>query len=207
MGRPSIFGALARSPILVGDKVKLRLKRVQDAANDYSWRTDTELCKLDAAPTTSISFEEYLRGYAEELHRPSQGCRLAIETMDGRHIGNCSYFNVDETIKEAELGIMIGDRAYWNQGYGADAILALLERIFSQTKLDRIHLKTLNWNVRAQKCFRKCGFVPCGELIRGDDEFIIMEIRRPTKPQKQTRQDPNSTRIEASQGDGTKEKG
>ncbi len=185
MGGPSILGALVTPTILAGDKVKLCPKRIQDALNDYTWRTDAELCKLDAAPPTLSSLEEYSRAYAEELHRPSPVCRFAIETIDGRHIGNCSYFNVDETSKEAEFGIMIGDRAYWNQGYGTDAILTLLNRVFSQTKLERIYLKTLSWNVRAQRCFEKCGFATCGELVRGEYKFIIMEIRRPVEPPKQ----------------------
>jgi len=185
--RPSIFEVLTRPLILVGNKVRLRPKRLQDAANDYSWRRDIELCRLDATTPTLSSFEEHLRGYAEELHHPSRGYRFAIETLDGRHIGNCSYFNIDETKGGAELGIMIGDRAYWDQGYGADAILTSLDHIFSQTKLERIYLKTLNWNVRAQKCFEKCGFAPCGQLIHGDHSFIIMEISRSAKPQKQAK--------------------
>lgn len=207
MRRTSIFGALARLPVLVGNKVKLRPKRLRDAANDYSWRRDTELCRLDAAAPISSSFEEYLRGYAEELHRRGRSSRFAIETLAGRHIGNCSYFNIDETKKEAELGIMIGDRAYWNQGYGADAILTLLNHVFPQTKLERIYLKTLNWNVRAQKCFEKCGFVPCGQLIRGDHNFIIMDIRCSAEAQKETKQDSSSRRMEFSHGNGIEEKG
>lgn len=187
MRRLSIFGALARPPTLVGNKVKLRPKRRQDAANDYSWRRDAELCRLDATIPILSSFEGYLRGYAEELRCTSRSYRFAIETLAGKHIGNCSYFNIDETKREAELGIMIGNRAYWDQGYGADAILTLLNQIFPQTNLERIYLKTLNWNVRAQKCFEKCGFVPCGQLIRGDHNFIIMEIHRPAKPQKQAK--------------------
>lgn len=206
MRRLSIFGALARPPVLVGNKVKLRPKRLQDAANDYSWRTDTELCRFDAAAPILSSLEEYLRGYAEELHRHGQSYRFAIETLAGRHIGNCSYFNIDKIKKEAELGIMIGDRAYWNKGYGADAILTLLNHVFPQTKLERIYLKTLNWNFRAQKCFEKCGFVPCGQLIRGDHNFIIMEIHHSAKPQKQTKQD-SWSRMETSRGNGIEEKG
>jgi RimJ/RimL family protein N-acetyltransferase len=185
--RPSISNALNRPPILTGTKVKLRPKRLRDAATDYSWRQDTELCRLDAATPILCTFEEYLRDYAEELQRPSQGYRFAIETLDGKHIGNCSYFNLDETKMGAEVGIMIGDRAYWNHGYGADAILTSLNYIFSQTNLKRIYLKTLNWNVRAQKCFRKCGFIPCGQLICGDHAFIIMEIHHPAKLQEQVK--------------------
>jgi len=182
--RPTIFRPLARPPILVGNKVKLRPKHLQDAANDYGWRTDTELCRLDAAPPILSCLEEYLKGYAEELRYPGPGSRFAIETMDGRHIGNCSYFNIDKTNKQTEIGIMIGDRAYWNQGYGTDAILTLVNHIHSQVGLERVYLRTLNWNLRAQKCFEKCGFLPCGQLIRGDHDFTIMEILRRTEPQR-----------------------
>jgi ribosomal-protein-alanine N-acetyltransferase len=179
--RPSVFSVLTVPPVLIGKEAKLRPKRLQDAANDYSWRQDAELCRLDAATPLLCSFEEFLENYVEDLYRPNLSYRFAIETLDGRHIGNCSYFSIDETKKEAEMGIMIGDRAYWNRGYGADVILTSLNHIFSQTNLKRIYLKTLNWNIRAQKCFQKCGFAPCGQLIRGDHTFILMETYRPAK--------------------------
>jgi len=179
--RTSIFPALTGTPVLTGSKVKLRPKRLQDAVNDYSWRRDAELCCLDAATPILCSFEEFLENYVEELHHPSRSYRFAIETLDGKHIGNCSYFNIDETKKESEMGILIGDRAYWNRGYGADVMLTSLNHFFSQTNLKRVYLKTLNWNIRAQKSFRKCGFSPCGQLTQGDYTFILMEIHRPPK--------------------------
>lgn len=187
MRRPFISGSLTRLQTLTGNKVKLRPKRLQDAANDYSWRRDAELCRLDATTPISCSFEEFLGNYIEELRRPGLSYRFAIETLDGKHIGNCSFFNVDEVKSEAEMGIMIGDKSYWNQGYGADVIMTLLDYIFSQTKLKRICLKTLDWNIRAQKCFQKCGFVPYGQLAHGDHTFILMEINRPVDPQSQTK--------------------
>src|SRR4030043_431789 len=69
----------------------------------------------------------------------------------------------------------------WNRGYGADAILATLNHFFSQNHIKRVHLKTLNWNIRAQKCFQKCGFAPCGQITYGCYTFILMETQRPTK--------------------------
>jgi RimJ/RimL family protein N-acetyltransferase len=179
--RPSFFSASTRQPLLIGSKVRLRPKRLHDAATDYIWRRDVELCRLDAATPLSCSFEEFLENYIEELYRPSRSYRFAIETLDGRHIGNFSYFNIDETKKEAEMGIMIGDRAYWNHGYGSDAILTSLNHIFSQTDLERVHLKTLSWNIKAQKCFQKCGFSPCGYLTHGDNYFLLMETHCPAK--------------------------
>ncbi len=181
MRRPPIFADLTKPPILTGNKVNLRPKRLQDATNDYRWRQDAELCQLDAAIPISCSFEEFLENYLEALHHPGKSYRFAIETSGGKHIGNCSYFNIDEVKRDVEMGIMIGERAYWNRGYGADAILTTLNHFFSQTYFKRVHLKTLNWNIRAQKCFQKCGFVPCGQVTYGDYTFILMEVQRQTK--------------------------
>jgi len=176
--RPSIFTALSRPPQLTGNMVRLRPKRLQDAPNDFSWRQDIELCRLDAAPPIQCSFQEFLENYLEDLHRLNQSYRFAIETLDGKHIGNCSYFNLDELKKEAEMGIMLGNRSYWNMGYGVDTIVTSLNYFFTKTNLQRVHLKTLNWNIRAQKCFHKCGFIPCGQTIHGEYTFLLMETFR-----------------------------
>jgi RimJ/RimL family protein N-acetyltransferase len=174
---------LTNPPILTGSKVRLRPKSLQDAINDYSWRKDSELCRLDATQTISSSFEEFMKYYAEKPAYPSRACQFAVETFDGKHIGNCSYFNIDEIRLEAELGIMIGDRAYWNQGYGADVIKTSVNHFFWEIGLKRIHLKTLDWNIRAHKCFEKCGFTACGHLSRAEFSFKIMEIHRPDQAQ------------------------
>jgi ribosomal-protein-alanine N-acetyltransferase len=165
--------------VLKGQKVVLREKRLEDATNDYAWRCDDELARLDGAPTMRIPFADFLASYVDELRNPSPGRRrFAIDTVDGKHIGNCMYYDIDEGKGQAELGIMISDRDYWNQGYGTDAITTLLDYIFNTTKLDRIYLNTLEWNVRAQRCFEKCGFVLCKRQRRYNGEFIVMEIYR-----------------------------
>jgi len=165
--------------VLTGRKVVLREKRLDDAAEDYAWRCDEELAHLDAAIPLRLSFTEFLADYAEGLRSPSQHRRrFAIDTVEGKHIGNLMYYDIDENRSEAELGVMIGDRDYWNQGYGTDAITTLLEYIFSITSLKRIYLNTLDWNLQAQGCFEKCGFVPCKRVKRYSGTFIVMEIRR-----------------------------
>ena len=164
--------------MLPGKKIRLRPKQIEDALNDYSWRVDPELARLDAATPLTCSFEEYRAGYDQELlYSPNQHYCFAIETPEGKHIGNCLCFGVDKVRKQAEMGIVIGDRDCWNKGYGPDAIITLLNHIFAETDLERIYLKTLEWNTRAQKCFAKCGFLPCGHLVNSGHKFILMEVR------------------------------
>ncbi|MGD9117628.1 MAG: GNAT family N-acetyltransferase [Dehalococcoidia bacterium] len=160
-------------------KVKLRGKRLADAADDYAWFTDAELAALDAVPLPTTTFPQYLADYTCDLrYPPTVRHQFAIETREGKHIGNCTYYGIDSDKGEAELGIMIGDRDYWDKGYGTDAVTALLEYVFDKTKLNRLYLKTLVDNRRAQKCFTKCGFTPYGHLKKDGYSFILMEMNR-----------------------------
>ena len=173
--------------MIIGSKTILRSKRLSDAQNDYMWQRDPELAQLDAVPPLATTFSRYLSGYTSELrHHPLNRQEFAVETLDGEYIGNCSYYNISETKGEAELGIMIGNRDYWDKGYGADAVTTLVSHIFHQANLKRIYLKTLNWNRRAQKCFQKCGFTPCGYLVRDGFSFMLMEILREQWRKRQT---------------------
>ncbi len=165
--------------VIIGSKVILRKKRLEDAQDDYTWRADPELSRLDASPPVTMSFPHYLLSYHNELNFPSfDSCRFAVDTPDGKHIGNCVYYEIDKIKGEAELGIMIGDRDYWDKGYGVDAVTALVSHIFSRTNLNRVYLKTLESNRRAQRCFQKCGFTPCGRMARDGYKFLLMDVYR-----------------------------
>ncbi len=184
MRRPTFLRFLERPKVLVGRKVKLRSKCFEDTLDDYRWRQDEELCRLDAAMPLSISLEDFQKLMVEQPIYSRGSCQFAIVTLDNKHIGNCSYFNIDPVNRQAEIGIMIGEKEYWDQGYGAEAMIITLNYIFRYTDLDRVHLKTLEWNIRAQKCFKKCGFNICGNLTRGEHDFILMEIYRTKKKDK-----------------------
>ncbi len=162
-----------------GARIRLRHKKLSDAVDDFSWQTDRELSELDAAAPLNMSYQQYLSEYTFDLCYPSSGRHeYAIETLDGEHIGNCVFYNIKMSERKAEIGIMIGNRKYWNQGYGTEAINALLDLIFKQTSLEQVYLTTLNWNVRAHKCFKKCGFTECGFVTRDGYNFILMAIHR-----------------------------
>ncbi len=170
---------IRRNGAISGNKVKLRRKKLSDARNDYVWQSDPELARLDAAPALSLSFPLYLLNYAEHLHDAGlDRYPFAVETLEGKHIGNCTCYDIDNDKDEAQLGIMIGDRDYWDKGYGADAVITLVNHLFLNTGLKRIYLKTLDWNLRAQKCFRNCGFIPCGEFDWDGHKFVVMEFQR-----------------------------
>jgi ribosomal-protein-alanine N-acetyltransferase len=170
---------VVKGEVVRGAKVVLREKRPSDAADDHAWRSDPELARFDAARPFSASLDDFRALYEEELAYPSPSRRtLAIEDHAARHIGNVMYYNIDYAHGEAELGITIGVREYWGQGYGTDAVRALVRHLFTKTALRRVYLKTLDWNERARRCFEKAGFVVYGATRRGGHDFTLMELRR-----------------------------
>lgn len=160
-------------------KIRLRPKLLADAMNDYRWRKDPLLAYLDAITPITIGFDEYVRCYQEELQSPNKNyVHFGIESQDGKHIGNCMIYDIDEEQGEAQIGILIGERAYWDDGYGQEAVIMLLEKAFQYPGISRIHLQTVRSNARAQTCFARCGFKPCGGVSRNGFELIVMELHR-----------------------------
>lgn len=161
-----------------GRRAVVRRKRLQDAGDEYLWRTDAELAQFDASRPVQVARDVFERNWAFDFRFTDVSSRsFAIEDENGRHIGNVMYYNVDSVHREAEIGISIGAREYWSQGYGSDALRAVL-RVLLGGNLERIYLRTLDWNARAQRAFRKAGFVECGTSWRDGHTFIVMEVRR-----------------------------
>ena len=170
---------IPRGEPITGSKVKLRTKKLTDVRDDYRWQSDPELSRLDGAPPLSASFPAYILDYTDSIHRPGLNrYPMAIETLEGKHIGNCTCYDIDDDRSETQLGIMIGDSKYLDQGYGTDTVKTLVDHVFRSTELNRIYLKTLDWNYRAQQCFQNCGFTMCGKLSRNGKTFLFMNIKR-----------------------------
>ena len=169
----------AGEEVIRGEKVVIRGKRIEDAPDDYAWRTDEELAKLDASQPLRMSYRDFLRFSKDELlYSGGTSRRLAVDTFDGEHIGNCMYYDVDHRRGRAELGIMIGKREYWGRGYGTDAVAALLTHVFTTLSIDLVYLHTLEWNQRARRAFAKSGLRETGTVRRSGLDFVKMEIGR-----------------------------
>ena len=164
---------------LRGARIILRDKRIEDAEKDYRWRSDPEIARLDAAYPLSMSYERYLKLFQDQLRYPTPGSHhFGTDAVDGTYIGNCMYYDLDSINKEAELGIVIGDRDYWGNAYGYDAVTTLLNHMFMDLQLNRVYLHTLDWNERAQRSFSKSGFKPVRTVRRMSQDFILMEVLR-----------------------------
>ena len=169
-----------RNNVNIGsDRVVLREKKKSDIPDDYRWRSDPELAELDATRPLSLSYKDFERLSKDELSHPnSRSKRLSVDTLDGQHIGNVMFYDIDLRSGQAELGIMIGEKEYWSRGYGTETVNLLLDHMFEEYPFNRVYLHTLVWNHRAQKSFHKSGFRDIAPIRKSGRDFIKMEIWR-----------------------------
>ena len=171
--------------MLKGERVTLRAMEASDLLRLHQFNNslDVELAGGGDPPMP----QSFARLEAEFQQRASAGGRddasFAIEVA-GEFIGGCGLFNFDQTSMTAELGIGIGDPAYWGQGYGKEAVAMLVHYGFRYRNLHKVWLRVHAVNERAQRAYRACGFVEEGRLrahvySNGQyDDLVYMGILR-----------------------------
>lgn len=149
----------------------------------YRWSTDKEVLRWSGGTPLNMSLAEFKDMLHNDIHQPNPHRQVfIILTHAGEMIGRIGVFNIDPRRRQAELGVVIGEKAYWGLGYGADAIQILLKHVFTRTDLQRVYLHTYVDNIRAQRAFAKCGFRPLNSRPSlwniGSPAEMQMEITR-----------------------------
>ncbi len=145
-----------------GEQVNLRAVERSDALVLHRWLNDPAVMAYWGAPDHTISLSAVQRrveGYLEEEARLGRPACLIVETLDGEAIGQVILSRYRPAAGSVELAIMIGEAAWWGQGYGTDALRAAIDACFDAWNLHRIWLRSEASNERAHRLYARCGFV------------------------------------------------
>ncbi len=147
---------------LVGSQCYLSPCSPDDAEAWARWDNDLAVCiPLGDEAYSPIAPEKEREMIENSIRR--QDHLFNIVALEGDAlIGRCLLFNVDQVNRCAMLGIAIGEKSYWSQGYGQDATRLLLDYGFNLLNLNNIMLGVFAYNERAIKCYKKVGFKEIG---------------------------------------------
>lgn len=125
----------------------------------YRWSKDDRLQYWSGSIPSGRTYLQFTETVASR-DWPSDGRRIsyAILTKDDELIGMVSCYNIDRRRRTGELGVYLGEQDTWGHGYGTDAVIAFLRRLFSDLDYDSIYLHTYDSNVRAQRSYARVGF-------------------------------------------------
>jgi RimJ/RimL family protein N-acetyltransferase len=173
--------------MIFGKRVRLRAAEPEDLPRFVAWLNDPEV-QAGLSLFLPFSLREEQNWYEEMLKGPADQHVLVIEICEGETwapAGTCGFHAIDWRNRFAELGIAIGDKVYWNQGYGTEVVRLLLQHGFQTLNLHRIFLRVFANNPRAIRSYEKAGFVHEGRLRQSEFkhgeyvDVLIMSVLRP----------------------------
>lgn len=144
---------------LAGKRIDLRPIRLTDVSNRYrSWVNDRETNRY-----TETRFRRHtpasLRRYVRETLKDRSIFFWAIVRKDlNTHIGNIKLGPVDWRHKRGDIGILIGDKNSWNQGFATESIRLLSEFAFARLLLHKLTAGAYETNGGSIRAFEKAGF-------------------------------------------------
>lgn len=148
--------------MITGDRIILRAWERSDLAAFTRWFNDPDVTIYLGNSHPCMSFDQEQRFYDNTLDDKHRYCITLKES--GRLIGNCSLLHLNAKDRCAEVGIVIGEKDCWSQGYGREALGLLLEIGFEGLGLNRIALRLVDFNERGHRCYLAAGFVDEGRL-------------------------------------------
>lgn len=164
-----------------GENVYLRPIETEDLHILSKWLNDPELVKFTwPGVPHPVPKEKVEKQFEEGLSDSSEQAFLICDSSTEKPIGTVKVTGITPRSQRGNLTIVLGEKEFWGQGYGTEAIVLFLNYCFRILNLRRIALEVYEYNERAIKCYEKVGFQKEGRVRRSVfkngryvDEFVM----------------------------------
>lgn len=145
--------------ILESDNFYLRNITLDDCNENYlSWMNDSEINRF-LESRFSVHSIDSLKSFVNSMNDSDNNFLFAIiDKCSDKHIGNIKLGNVHPVHKYADIGLIIGDKSYWNKGIATKAIGIICEYAFQELNLRKVFAGVYETNIGSIKAFEKNGF-------------------------------------------------
>lgn len=139
-----------------------------------SWLNDKEITKYNSHgifPNTLTKTQDYINS----SQNSSQITFAIIDKETLTHIGNASIYKIDFINSNADISIIIGNRDFWEKGYGKEIFSILIHHCFNKLNLHKVTAGTTSDNIGMQRILEKLNFQKEGtivESIKRDLQFF-----------------------------------
>jgi RimJ/RimL family protein N-acetyltransferase len=149
------------NPFLIGEQLYLRPLEISDLERCQRWFNDPDVRRFlsSVRPLSQEAERTFLEEAARRASGPDADLIMAIVLKkDDRHIGNAGLHHIHMVDRHAEFGIVIGEKDFWQKGYGQEATRLVVDYGFNTLNLHRVYLRVHDDNPRAMAAYEKVGF-------------------------------------------------
>ena len=172
--------------MIYGERIRLRAVERDDLPRFVAWLNDPEIIAglfiyLPLSQADEEAWYDQMRKQPDEQHPMVIEVHLQENWLP---VGNCGFNAIDYHSRNGEIGIFIGQKDLWNQGYGTETMRLLLKHGFNTLNLNRIFLRVFETNKRAIRSYEKAGFILEGRLRQAQfrsgnyEDVLLMSVLR-----------------------------
>lgn len=158
--------------------LRLRAAGPDDVALLRRWDEQPHVIASD--PNSDWQWEtELLRrpDWREQLIAELDGTPIGfIEIIDPAREDSHYWGEVEANLRALDL--WIGEAEYLSRGHGSEMLRLALARCFADAEVRAVLIDPLASNLRAQRFYRRHGFVPLGERRFGPDLCLVYRLER-----------------------------
>ena len=135
----------------------IRPLRFEDARTSYKWRNDPEIWEFTGSKPSQPITQEIEESWMKKVLSNNSEKRFAI-CIEGsnQYVGNVQLTNICDNT--AQFHIFIGEKKFWGQHIGQQAIKQIIAFAFRELHLKSIYLHVSQKNSAAIRVYEKCGF-------------------------------------------------
>jgi len=144
---------------LDSNRLQLRELMVSDVTGDYvSWLNDPKINQYLESRFSKYTLKD-VQEFVRETNQKSSNILFGIFIKKSmKHIGNIKIGPINHNHKTAPIGILIGDKNEWGNGYASEAIKIVTQFGFDKLNLVKIYAGCYESNIGSKKAFKKAGY-------------------------------------------------
>jgi len=147
----------------------LRNLEYSDIQNISHWANDEDITHymvMGIRPDSGVIYCSW-QSTEEEFKRYKESKDIIMKIIDKKTlktIGLIGFYEINWIARSAEIRIIIGGNQFRGKGYGVEVIQKLFEYGFNKLNFHKIWLGVNSSDIRANKCYKKCGFKYDGSI-------------------------------------------
>ncbi|TXT58573.1 MAG: Spermidine N(1)-acetyltransferase [Promethearchaeota archaeon] len=153
-----------RVPFIKGERIDLVPMSKENAKLRYKWVNDQSV-RIYSRNEVPHTLEE-IKKWSE---RSQEGVKEHIgfelwHKKDQKTIGNGGLSRIDYIARKANAWMVIGEKDYWSEGLGTEAMKLILDYAFKEVNLHKVYAGIFEPNIGSWSCAQKLGFKLEGRL-------------------------------------------